>query len=144
MQRVEETDFPINCRCGIRFRYPSGIVEKPSRLLAGKQVVTWKPAAPAPRQAVPTEGPGTELKKLFDELGVKPKRSCQCDQRMKEMNQLGVEGCKRSHARILYTLMDAYDEASIATKATALAMALSKGLPLTLEGLLDEAIRRAS
>ena len=88
-------------------------------------------------------GPGTELKKIFDSLGIKPKASCQCAARIHEMNRRGVQGCVETREEILGWLQEAYDESSIGERATAGILAIAKGYPMSLAGLLDLAIERA-
>lgn len=48
-----------------------------------------------------TAGPGTELKKLLNRFGIKPKRTCQCNSRMLQMDQWGVAGCRANRDTIL-------------------------------------------
>ena len=88
-------------------------------------------------------GPGTELKKLFAELGIAPTASCTCNALANEMNMLGPDGVARERARLLVALEVAYDHATLATKAKALGAALWNGLPLTLDGLLSLAVERS-
>lgn len=91
----------------------------------------------------PTHGPGTELKKIFDSLGIHPKASCQCAARMDEMNRRGVQGCLDTKAEILGWLQEAYGESSFSERATAGILAIANGYPMTLSGLLDLAIELA-
>jgi hypothetical protein len=90
-----------------------------------------------------TDGPGTELKKIFTELGISPTSACQCDAKAREWNANGVEWCQTHRAEILAYLQSAYTHATLATKAQALGAALWNGYPLSLEGLLDLAIERS-
>lgn len=39
-------------------------------------------------------GPGTELKVIFAELGIYPRRQCDCNKRAEQMDAWGVGGCK--------------------------------------------------
>ena len=91
----------------------------------------------------PANGPGTELKKILDSLGIQPIASCQCAAKQAEYNRNGVEWCKANREAILADLKTAYDEASLLTKLRAGAKAVALGMPLTIEGLLDLAIERA-
>jgi hypothetical protein len=110
----------------------------------GSPIDELPPNVPRPGLQPPAEGPGTELKKILDALGIEPTNGCQCAARQAEMNIRGVEGCNRTRAELLGWLKEGYDESALTEKVAALAMALSKGLPLTIEGVLDEAIRRAT
>ena len=100
-------------------------------------------AIPQPRLPPLTEGPGTELKKIFDSLGIQPKEGCKCQQRLTAMNRWGPQLCRENRATILEILKASYDEASVLAKLRAAANAVSQGLPITLAGLLDLAIERA-
>jgi len=48
------------------------------------------PSAPA----LPTHGPGTELKKLLAKVGVTATPDCSCNARAAEMDRQGVEWCE--------------------------------------------------
>lgn len=93
--------------------------------------------------SAPPAGPGTELHNLVAELGITPTATCGCEAMRRQMNDWGPAGCREHREEILAHLRTAYDEASVATKMKAGVLVLAKWLPLTLEGLLDEAIRRA-
>jgi len=96
-----------------------------------------------PVTASPTHGPGTTLKSILSELGIKPTANCGCDAMVAKMNQWGADGCRLHREEILTHLHQAYNVSNILTKLKAGILALGQGLPLTLEGLLDEAIQRA-
>jgi hypothetical protein len=99
-------------------------------------------------------GPGTHLASLLGALAIKPSK-CDgtCDEWRHQMDVWGADGCRQHRDEILSHLGDAYRTSSLATRVmagmtavrlNALAMAgLSDGSPLTISGLLDEAIRRA-
>jgi len=89
-------------------------------------------------------GPGTQLKLLLLSLGVTPTAWCDCEAMANKMDLWGPEGCRMRATEIVAHLRQAYDNSSFTTKATAVLHALSNDLPLTLEGLLDLAIERAS
>jgi hypothetical protein len=59
------------------------------------------------------------------------------------MNRLGVDGVRTQRARWLQHLFESYDSTGWWERASAALLALKLGLPLTVEGLLDEALRRA-
>jgi glycosyltransferase involved in cell wall biosynthesis len=88
-------------------------------------------------------GPGTELTAIFTELGITPKASCKCKAKAAQMDAWGIAGCREHRAEIMEWMREAYDTATWSEKATAAWNAMRKGLPLTLEGLLDLAIERA-
>ena len=51
-------------------------------------------AAPAPVEALPTHGPGTELKALLARVGITASPDCSCNARAAEMDRQGVEWCE--------------------------------------------------
>lgn len=88
--------------------------------------------------------PGDQLKAIFQTIAVQKLNCSRCQEIRREMNILGVEGCRRERDRLLADLRQGYDGASISTKAKAAALALANGLPLSLDGLFDLAIERAA
>ena len=58
------------------------------------------------------------------------------------MNEWGPEGCRERRNEILEHLDEEFDAASLTTKAVALGMAIWKGIPLSLNGILELAITR--
>jgi len=102
------------------------------------------PGVPSPQLPPPTEGPGTELKKIFAELLISPIASCECDAMANQMNAWGPDGCREHRDDILAHLQMAYDESTVLQALTAGAMAAVRWKPMTLEGLLNLAIERAA
>lgn len=100
-------------------------------------------ASPPADRPPPDYGPGTEFMRLTNELGLRAKGGCGCNSLKDQMNRLGVEGCRREKGRLLAALGANAEKFSWLDKLRAGAAAIAGGLPLTLEGLLDEAIRRA-
>lgn len=47
-----------------------------------------------------TIGPGTEMKLIFSQLGIYPRRSCECNARAAQMDEWGVEGCREHRQEI--------------------------------------------
>jgi hypothetical protein len=96
-------------------------------------------------------GPGTHLKSLLAQLGVRPSSECECNRRAEQMDGWGVAGCRRESERdeILGWLRKEAAKRSWTEKLTAAANAVMTGLAFRLDpmdpapGLLDEAIRRA-
>ena len=86
--------------------------------------------------------PGTELKALIASLGVEP-AGCGCDGFAAKMDRWGVEGCRHRMAEIAERLRGQAERLGWREKLKAGALALANGLPLTIEGLVEEAIRRA-
>jgi hypothetical protein len=92
----------------------------------------------------PTEGPGTELAKLLGSLGFKTDQSCGCEEVKNWMNRLGVDGCRRERQRIIDHLGGEWGKTAFGKKLVAAFKAAVSGVPLTIPGLVDEAIRRAA
>lgn len=96
------------------------------------------------------QGPGTELKKILESLGVTPTANCACNQRAEEMNNLGVEGCRAKRDEIAGWLREGSSAWGWREKLAAAASAVAQGLAFRLNvldpypGLVDEAIRRAA
>lgn len=88
-------------------------------------------------------GPGWHLATILWQLNIRADGHCNCFEMQVQMDYWGPEGCREHWDEIMSHLQRAYDEASIATKITALKKALSHGLPRTLAGLLTEAIKRS-
>lgn len=87
------------------------------------------------KRAVPSEGPGTEMKKLLAEKGINPSSKCRCDSRAAEMDEWGAAGCREHRAEIIQWLREE---------------AIAQGWEFTDEGatdwlgpIVDEAIDRA-
>jgi len=97
--------------------------------------------------AAPTSGPGTELHAILSKLGFKiggPGCGNGCQAWIDKMNRWGVAGCRENRQAIIDHLNKNKDAATLTEKIKAGAFALAAGLPLTVEGLVDEAIRRHS
>jgi hypothetical protein len=98
--------------------------------------------------SIPQHGPGTELKLLLDSLGLHA-GGCGCEQRVREMNIWGIEGCKTNREKIIAWLQTEKSKRSWSEKILAGYHAISLGLAIKLNpidpipGLVDEAIRRA-
>ncbi len=127
---MKESEFPFQCvkSCGF-------VAATPAEMDSGTGHVALAP---------PRSGVGTELTAIFKELGIKPTSSCNCNQLAANMDKWGVEGCRGEHRSLLLcSLQKAYGAADWKQKVSAGFAAIAKGLPLTLEGVLDEGIRRA-
>lgn len=97
----------------------------------------------------PAKGPGTELKALLAKIGINPKPTCPCNDTMKWMNQLGVEGCRTERMAIVNKLKAAAKNYSWTETINAASRAVVSGLAFSLNplnpfpGLVEEAIRLA-
>lgn len=96
-----------------------------------------------PKQAAPKHLVGDELTKLIAEYGIKPISTCPCKSWANKMNEWGVDGCKLHREEIIAHLNTAYHSSTWWQTLTAAGNAAYKSLPLTLGGMVDEAIRRA-
>lgn len=88
-------------------------------------------------------GPGTELAKLLASLGITEQTGCQCDSLRREMDALGVAGCRRERTRFLKRLEENAAKFSWWDKFKAGAAAVLSGLFPALASLFDDAILRA-
>lgn len=125
--------------------------ERPTQIVAQLAKVsqieaTWK-GRDVP--VVTDEGPGTELKKLLEEIGLGlNKTRCNCEKHVKQMNEWGVEICKARRSEIVAWLDESRSETGLFAQTRAYATALAKGLEISLldpvGSLLDIAIKRAT
>lgn len=103
-----------------------------------------------PQGMVDTFGPGTEYAKLVKSLGFKPTKKCGCAKLMREMDELGVDGCRRDFDRLCGLLQEKYDAASWPERQKAKGMAVLTGLAFKVSwtdpipDVLNEAIRLAT
>lgn len=96
-----------------------------------------------PKQATPKHLVGDELKSLLKEYGIKPIKTCGCDSWAAKMNEWGSEGCSLHRAEIIAHLNTSYHASTWWDTFRAAGNAVIKDLPLTLGGMVDEAIIRA-
>lgn len=142
----KELGYPITCRCGVRYykdKPPQPANEKRPPLELEIDGVYYSPGD------IPTEGPGTELHKLFLEIKIR-KDSCErCLTLLATMNVWGPNRCRENKPQIVNELKSRAHEFNFGEKAKAAVMALVTGLAFELNwldpfpGLVDEAIRRA-
>jgi hypothetical protein len=89
--------------------------------------------------------PGTELRKLLREIGVK--LHCQeCRKYAFYMNKLGIDGCREHRPEIIQRLKEAASESSWSTLFSAGAGLMTKpwfSILDPLGSIVDEAIRRS-
>jgi len=95
------------------------------------------------------EGPGSQLWRLFESLGVKHSATCECLTRAEQMNAWGVAGCREHRDEIADWMRRDQDRFGWRDKLTAATRAVTTGLAFRLSpldpfpGIIDEAIRRA-
>lgn len=119
-------------------------------------VLKWKNdrgkrgVAPAePTVKAPDHGPGTELTKLIESLGLKSQGCNGCRVIAAEMNNLGVEGCLAMRDYVVDRLRKKQQQLSWMETLRAAAGAVLTGLAFKIDpsdpapGLFDEAVRRA-
>lgn len=53
-------------------------------------------------------GVGSELKKIFQEVDVRPDKACACEAKAAEMDRLGIEAIKANRQKYIDWLRDAY------------------------------------
>jgi hypothetical protein len=94
-------------------------------------------------------GPGTALAAVFKQLGIKRKSGCGCREMIREMNALGVDGCRRerdslaARLRSRAALFEWQEKAVAAVKAAASGLALRISWADPFPGLVDLVIHRA-
>lgn len=95
-----------------------------------------------------TSGPGTELKGLLSELGLTTTSGCGCDDKARQMDAWGIDGCRERRAEIIAWLRDAKSQVGSSWDIiAAVGRAVVRMLPISpldpYGSLVDEAIRRA-
>ncbi len=105
-----------------------------------KQQAAMKAAQPT---ATVRRGVGTELTKLIMEYGLSEKAGCNCGPIAAELDGWGVDQAERRRDEIIAHLAKNRAKASWVEMVMAGTKAVANGLPLTLGGLVDEAVRRA-
>ncbi len=89
-------------------------------------------------------GPGTALHRLIEQLGFTVDEGCGCAGMIANMDKWGPEGCRGEHLKeITERLEKKRSEASLIAKTKAAALALAKGLPLSIPELLELAIEQS-
>lgn len=104
--------------------------------LSAEELAKLFPPAP------PAVGPGTELTAML-KLIVDDESCSMCGLRAAQMNAWGVAGCREHRTEIIDWLMVAANERGWMVKIQAGVRARRHCLPLSIGGLVDEAIRRA-
>lgn len=56
----------------------------------------------------PRNGPGTELKAILSAFGINPSPSCDCHQKARAMDELGIEGCKARRDEVVGWLREGW------------------------------------
>ena len=98
------------------------------------------------QMSTPNYGPGTELHLILDKLGFRldPKNlGCKCQAMIDKMNRWGVKGCRDHKAEIAKHLNEQKHLTPMKEKINAGILAWTAGLPMTVDGMIDEAIARA-
>src|SRR5687768_9751950 len=94
------------------------------------------PHPPRPQaDRVLEHGPGSELKAIFETLGITPDGSCGCEVMMRRMNRYGVAGCRQHRERILKFLRETAAKKGWATKLAAAGNAVWSGLAFRVNPL---------
>ncbi len=94
-------------------------------------------------------GPGSQLWRLLESLGVQHSADCQCLTRAEQMNAWGPAGCREHRDDIIAWMRQGQDRFGWRDKLTAATRAVTTGLAFRLNpldpfpGIIDEAIRRA-
>jgi len=94
-------------------------------------------------------GPGSQLWRLLESLGIRHTATCPCLQMAERMNAWGPAGCRLARAEIVDQMRTNAKQYGWGTVAKAAAAAIRIGLAWRLDladvygSLLDEAIRRA-
>lgn len=89
---------------------------------------------------IPQQGPGTELMKLLDAIGIKDSSGCGCATKARKMNEWGPDECQRQEAVIAGWLMEAARKTKGWEEPDAEGQAIFEGL---VKGAIQMAIDNA-
>lgn len=98
----------------------------------------------------PNTGPGAELKKLLVEFGINNFAGCRCEERSRQMNLWGVDGCRENFNTIRGWIVEAQTKADWLTTIKAAALATASGIATQIDlrdiagSLVRIAIERAA
>lgn len=98
---------------------------------------------------VPKDGCGTELAGIIKALRQRTKAGCGCGALRREMNELGIQGCRRERERLAGELRKKAAKVGLTSKAIAAWAVVTSGLAIEIDWLdpcgsmIDLAIRRA-
>lgn len=95
----------------------------------------WQQLATAQAASNDPTGPGSKLKELLAELGIKNFAGCGCASRMRQMNRWGVVGCRENFAAIRGWIAEAQAKAGWSATLTAATRATTSGLALQIDPL---------
>jgi hypothetical protein len=94
-------------------------------------------------------GPGTELRNLLAELGIRAQNACGCKSMAEKMDRLGPERCRHNQRHIVAYLKRRARKSGWLTKLTAARAAFERGIAFQVNwldpipGLVALAIDRA-
>ena len=130
--RLREKDFPFRCQCGQRIESHHDIG---LHLSMGIEALRQE------------GGPGSEFASLAASIGIHEAAGCDCQTIKREMDLLGVYGCRGRREQLLAKLRHSAKQYGWWDRIKAGGNLLRTGqifqTGVTLEGLLDEAILRA-
>jgi hypothetical protein len=89
----------------------------------------------AARHRAEASGPGTELHKIFDSLGIVPRKSCDCAAMTARMNGWGPDGCEANMAEIKLHLSKAYAGQPLVERLRVKTAAVTSGLAFEINWL---------
>jgi hypothetical protein len=110
--------WPYQCRCRRVYMNAGDVVPKLTTVAA-----------------IPFSGPGTELKKLLELLGIKSFEECHCESRMLQMNRWGVEGCRENFETIRGWIAESQSASGWSVMISAGARAAASGIALRIDPL---------
>lgn len=141
---------PITCRaCGEVFMFATG-KGKYSATASIPFGSNWSQRQAKKENTNHTDqGPGTEMLRLTEELGVESKPGCSCKSTARTMDKLGVDGCRDRINELVLTVESNWDSWGWKEKVMAVSKASWKAVGLginptdPLRCLLELAINRA-
>lgn len=74
------------------------------------------------------QGPGTELKKMLEAVGITSESGCKCNKRAAYMNDMGIEWCEGHRDMIIDWLREAAEERGLPFIRVAASLLLSRAI----------------
>lgn len=94
-------------------------------------------------------GPGTELHKILESIGINPSVACDCRAKTRQMDVWGPQGCRENKLTIVQWMREGLPRWGWTSKLKAAALAVTTGLAFVLDwddpfpSMIEEAIRRS-
>jgi len=125
----------LSCSCGVQYTKPIKVwplrCQCGQKYILNSETLTLKEWIEPP--APPQNGPGTQLKMLLADLGIRNFSGCSCKSKSAQMNRWGVEGCREHFNEICEWIDEARKNVNWSTKIIAAITATTNGLAFRID-----------